>query len=92
MSRERLMTFGNFTNRTKKNAPFSVGDSIADALSIFSSSLKNHGIQVEFEYRGQQMAIGFPNEFSQVVLNILTNSRDAFIQNDIRYRKRIDQN
>lgn len=32
------------------------------------------------------MAFGYPNEYSQVVLNILTNARDAFIQKDIKNR------
>jgi len=79
--------FRKFYKPNKDKSTFSVGDSIEEALSIFSLSLKNHGIQVEFEYRGQQMAYGYPNEFSQVVLNILTNARDAFVQKDIRHRK-----
>jgi signal transduction histidine kinase len=33
------------------------------------------------------MAYGFPNEYSQVVLNILTNARDAFVNRDIKNRK-----
>jgi PAS domain S-box-containing protein len=81
--------FRKFYKPNKEKCPFSVGNSIEDALSIFSSSLKNHGIQVEFEYRGQQMAFGFPNEYSQVVLNILTNARDAFVEKDISKRKMI---
>lgn len=79
--------FRKFYRPNKQKCSFSVSESIEDALSIFSSSLKNHGIQVEFEYRGQQMAYGFPNEYSQVVLNILTNARDAFVHNDISNRK-----
>ncbi|WP_142303719.1 PAS domain-containing sensor histidine kinase [Neobacillus soli] len=81
--------FRKFYKPNKEKSPFSVGNSIEDALSIFSSSLKNHAIAVEFVYRGQQMAYGFPNEYSQVVLNILTNARDAFIQKDVKDRKMI---
>ncbi len=79
--------FRKFYKQNKEKIPFTVGESIEDALSIFSSSLKNHGIQVEFEYRGQQMAYGYPNEYSQVVLNILTNARDAFVEKEINNRK-----
>ncbi|MFJ5718185.1 sensor histidine kinase [Neobacillus sp. NPDC093127] len=79
--------FRKFYKPNKEKSIFSVGDSIEEALSIFSLSLKNHGIQVEFEYRGQQMAYGYPNEYSQVVLNILTNARDAFVHKDISHRK-----
>ncbi|WP_342042234.1 sensor histidine kinase [Bacillus sp. OTU2372] len=79
--------FRKFYKPNNERAPFSIGSSIEDALSIFSSSLKYYGIEMEFEYRGELMAYGFPNEYSQVVLNILTNARDAFIQRDIKDRK-----
>lgn len=79
--------FRKFYQPNKEKCSFAISDSIEDALSIFSSSLKNHDIHVEFEYRGQQMAFGFPNEYSQVVLNILTNARDAFVMRDMKNRK-----
>lgn len=78
--------FHKFYKPNNEKIPFSIGSSIEDALSIFSSSLKYYGIEMEFEYRGQLMAYGYPNEYSQVVLNILTNARDAFIQKDINNR------
>ncbi|WP_088087683.1 sensor histidine kinase [Bacillus sp. OV166] len=79
--------FRKFYKPNKEKVPFSVGDSIEDALSIFSSSLINHEILVEFEYRGRNMAYGYPNEYSQVVLNLFTNTRDAFVHNTINNRK-----
>ena len=79
--------FRKFYKQNKEKIRFSVGDSIEDALSIFSSSLKNHEIQVEFEYRGPYIAYGYPNEYSQVVLNLFTNTRDAFVKNVIPNRK-----
>ena len=79
--------FRKFYRPNKEKSSFSISESIEDALAIFSSSLKKHDIHVEFEYRGQQMAYGYPNEYSQVVLNILTNARDAFVVNNIKNRK-----
>ncbi len=79
--------FRKFYQPNKEKTLFSVGESIEDALTIFSTSLITHKIQVEFEYRGQYMAYGFPNEYCQVVLNLLANTRDAFVQNDINNRK-----
>ncbi|MDQ0200014.1 sensor histidine kinase [Neobacillus ginsengisoli] len=79
--------FRKFYRPNKEKTSFSLAESIEDALSVFSSSLKNHDIQVEFEYRGRQIAYGYPNEYSQVVLNILTNARDAFVNRDIKNRK-----
>jgi signal transduction histidine kinase len=66
---------------------FCISDAIEDALSIFSASLEIHHIQVDFEYRGQQRALGIANEFSQAVLHILANSRDAFVAKQIKVRK-----
>ncbi|MDR7078286.1 signal transduction histidine kinase [Neobacillus niacini] len=66
---------------------FSVADSVEDALSIFSSNLKDHHIHVNFNYRGQPMAFGYPNEYSQVVLNILMNAKDAFVTNEVKNRR-----
>jgi len=79
--------FRKFYKPNNEKSPFSIGSSIEDALSIFSPSLKYDGIEIEFEYRGELMAYGFPNEYSQVVLNILTNARDAFVLKDIKNRK-----
>ena len=79
--------FRKFYKPNNEKSPFSIGSSIEDALSIFSPSLKYCGIEIEFEYRGELMAYGFPNEYSQVVLNILTNARDAFVLKDIKNRK-----
>lgn len=79
--------FRKFYRPNKEKCAFSVGDSIEEALSLFSSSLNNYGIQVDFVYRGQQMAYGYPNDFSQVVLNILLNARDAFVGKEHPNRK-----
>ncbi|MBS4211135.1 MULTISPECIES: sensor histidine kinase [Neobacillus] len=83
-------TFSDFRKFYKPNLEkklFSVSEAIEDALSIFSICLKNHGIQVDFMYRGQQMAYGYPNDFSQIVLSLLMNARDSFVEKDIKNRK-----
>jgi signal transduction histidine kinase len=79
--------FRKFYLPNKEKAVFSLSESIEDALSIFSLSLKNHNIHVQFEYRGQQRVYGFQNEFIQVILNIFMNAKDAFVSNNIENRK-----
>ncbi|NWQ43781.1 HAMP domain-containing histidine kinase [Bacillus sp. EB106-08-02-XG196] len=71
----------------KEKCPFSVSDSIEEALSVFFSILRNQDIHVDFEYRGLQIAYGVPSEFSQIVLHILTSAREAFDRNHIQSRK-----
>ncbi|WP_053366717.1 PAS domain-containing sensor histidine kinase [Bacillus sp. FJAT-27245] len=76
-----------FYRRNLEKSFFSVADAIEDALSLFSPSLKKHEIEIEFIYRGQQMAFGYPNEFSQAILNLLANSRDAFVHKGSENRR-----
>lgn len=70
-------------NNTIKEA-FSVGDSIEYALTLFSSSLKNHNIHVNFEYHGQQIGYGYLNEFSYLLLSMFINVRDTLLANSIQ--------
>ncbi|MDQ0971005.1 signal transduction histidine kinase [Neobacillus niacini] len=78
--------FRKFYQPTKQKCTFSISDCIEKALSICSYSLKIHDIHVEFEYREEHMAYGFPNEYSQAVLTLLTNARYAFITNKVNKR------
>ncbi|WP_413299320.1 HAMP domain-containing sensor histidine kinase [Bacillus sp. 1P10SD] len=76
-----------FYQQNTEKSFFSVGDSIEDALTMFSSSLKNHNIQVSFEYRGQHIGYGYPNEFSQVMVILFSIFRDIFVDKNIKKRK-----
>ncbi|MEO2076145.1 MAG: hypothetical protein ABGX20_12320 [Bacillus sp. (in: firmicutes)] len=75
-------------NNAIKDA-FSVGESIEYALTLFSSSLQNHNIHVNFEYHGQQIGYGYFNEFSYMLLSMFINVRDAFLANGIQNKKLI---
>lgn len=70
-----------------KEKRFSVADAIEDALSIFSPCLKSHDIRIEFVHRGQPLTVGFPNDFSLAVLNVLLNAKDAFDYHEQHNRK-----
>lgn len=83
---DTINDFRKIYRPTMEASLFSLSSAIEDALSIFTSSLKNHNIHIQFEYRGQQNVIGCQNEFSQAVLNILINARDAFIEHNVKNR------
>ncbi|WP_042456753.1 ATP-binding protein [Neobacillus dielmonensis] len=75
----------------KSPSSFSVADSIEEALALFSPCLQQHQIIVNFVHRGQYMAFGYPHQFSQVVLGIITRMKDSFLEKDI-YKRMIDIN
>ena len=75
--------FRNFFRIDKEKKEFYVREAIDEVLNIQGAQLKNHGILVEI--RGDDFNFnGHRSEFQQVILNIISNSKDAFISNNIK--------
>jgi hypothetical protein len=49
-------------------------------LSLIGDSFKNQHIGIEVVTKGNPVIYGYPNEFSQAILNILNNARDALTE------------
>ncbi|MBS4098565.1 MAG: PAS domain S-box protein, partial [Sulfuricella sp.] len=73
--------FRNFFRPNKLKQDFNLTKAVDDALSLVSHSLSNHNIEVRQIPSGDILAHGFPNEFSQVLLNVLNNAKDAILEN-----------
>lgn len=73
--------FRNFYKANKDIVAFSLSRAIDEAMKIISASLKNSSIDVVIERKEDVTVRGYPNEFSQVILNILSNSKDALLEN-----------
>jgi len=71
--------FRNFFRPDKQRAPFFVVAAISDALLLIEASLAQHGVAVRFTARHNPRVTGFRGEFSQVVLNLLGNAKDAIL-------------
>ncbi|NLM99914.1 MAG: HAMP domain-containing histidine kinase, partial [Campylobacteraceae bacterium] len=63
---------------------FEVVEACEKACSILASSLKYHEIELEWKTKDSLMVLGYPNEFSQAFLNILSNAKDVLVQRDIK--------
>ena len=72
--------FRNFFRPNKRQETFSISKGIQSAFELISASYKNHNIEIETNLDDSLMTIGYPNEFSQVLLNIFTNAKDALIE------------
>lgn len=72
-------SFRNFFKPDKEKIEFNIKNAIEDILSILSTQLKNNSIEVEFQ--GEYISIvNYENEFKQVILNLITNAKDAIIE------------
>ena len=78
--------FTNFFNPNKPKERFLLKDSILDAISIMDKTLKKENVTIRTLYT-DYFVIGILNELSQVIVNLLKNSVDAFNKNIISSRK-----
>jgi PAS domain S-box-containing protein len=72
--------FRNFFRQDKVRQDFSVGAVISRILDFMTPSLKHNAIGIDADLPEDLLATGYPNEFSQVVLVILNNAKDAFLE------------
>jgi PAS domain S-box-containing protein len=75
--------FRNYFKPEKEKTEFNVHESIKTSLSLLEGSLKNPLIDVEVIAHDDPTIYGFQNEFAQVILNIMNNARDVFIERNV---------
>jgi signal transduction histidine kinase len=82
---DTLATFRSFFRPDTKQGAFSLKKVIDDVLFLAKDDLLKHGISVMVE--GEDFTLyGSQNEFKHLLLNLLTNARDAFVENEAAER------
>ena len=81
---DTISDFQNFFNPQGEKEEFSVEKACRDAYFIIESSLKYHNIRVIFNISEDNQVYGFKNEYSQVILNILSNAKDILLERKIK--------
>jgi signal transduction histidine kinase len=71
--------FRNFFTPSKTKVHFDIKNNIEELVSMFAQVFKKIDIDVSIKADGDAIVFidGYPNEFKQVILNILNNSKDA---------------
>jgi signal transduction histidine kinase len=75
--------FRNFFKPNKEKQAFSIKEVINQTIFLIDDSFKSNSIKIESQILDDIKIYGFESELSQVLLNILTNSKDAFLEKDI---------
>jgi PAS domain S-box-containing protein len=70
--------FQNFLQQDKQKTTFNVNEVLATTISLLEATLKTGNVSVRIDEREEISITGHRNEFAQVVMNIVTNARDAF--------------
>ena len=81
--------FSNFATPDKDKTLFKVDQVIVQTISLIEESFKNNHIALDLNSSDDPQINGYPHEYAQVLLNILMNARDAFLESR-RDHARID--
>jgi len=80
---QTIDAFKNFYAPTKRKENFSLAEATKEVLEIMYHALKEKGIEVELLVRKDAMLFNYKNEYKQVLLNLLSNAKDALCERDI---------
>ncbi len=78
---QTILDFQNFFNPSLQKESFSIIDTISNILNLVRSDYTTKNITIDLKGDPEIEAYGYPNEYSQVILALLQNSRDAFLLN-----------
>ena len=80
--------FRNFYKPNKSKELFNLDEVIERTISLVDSSYKNYGIELIKNNGNKDIRIfGYEGEFSQVILNLLANAKDALLENNVENKK-----
>lgn len=75
--------FRSYFKPNKERTGFCCYDSVIKTLSLMEGNFRAKHIKVTVHAESKPMMYGYPNEFAQVLINILSNASDAFIEHKI---------
>ncbi len=81
---QTIEDFRNFYKEDKEKSFFDPALAIGNAYKIINASIKHEGITISINIKDKFELLGYQNQFSQVVLNILQNAKDALEENRIK--------
>jgi signal transduction histidine kinase len=75
--------FRNFFKKDKEKSEFDIVEEIHKVLDIQEPQLKAHNIEVITSLKPIKI-VGYKNEFKQVILNLLSNARNAILKHNVK--------
>jgi signal transduction histidine kinase len=80
---QTISVFRNFYRPEKERTVFRIKDSIDGTLMFIEPALRFHHIEVALDVDPGLTAVGYPKEYAQVILNILSNAKDVFEEREV---------
>ncbi|MGB5792614.1 sensor histidine kinase [Poseidonibacter sp.] len=80
---QTISDFQNFFKPQGEKEDFSIEKACKESYFILQSSLKYYGIKIDFNVIQDSYIYGYKNEYSQVILNILSNAKDILLEKKV---------
>jgi signal transduction histidine kinase len=80
---QTIDVFRDFMTLNREKLAFGVNQVIAKTVGLINEDFKNKNIDIDFVSSGDPQANGYPNEYGQVLLNLLMNAKDAFLERSV---------
>lgn len=81
--------FRNFFRPNKEKMNFSLQKQIVDVVQLLEASFKSNNIILDYsKLQTEEIELwGYPNEFSQAILNVISNAKDVLVERKIKNPK-----
>ncbi|WP_419770267.1 MAG: sensor histidine kinase [Candidatus Marinarcus sp.] len=79
--------FRNFYKPDKKKEYFLISHACKKALNLVDATLHNLSIDLTFDLKHDKKIFGYPTEYSQVILNLISNAKDILVEKEIKSPK-----
>lgn len=76
---DTIESFQNYLKPNKSKTLFPVLETIHHTLSLIEGILHHANINVEINSKEEIMISGYPNDFAQIIINLLNNAKDALV-------------
>ena len=75
--------FRDFFKPSRVAEAFSPVGAINDCVELVGASLKANNVAISIRGAGELELFGYPSEFSQIILNLISNAKDALVERRI---------
>jgi len=84
---ETIEDFRNFFATNKEKETFIVAEKISSVLNLMKMSLSTNNIKVNVIIKDNIKIHGLKNEYAQVIINIISNAKDAIVSQKVKNGK-----
>jgi len=76
--------FREFFAKERQKSIFKISDQVKHAANIIATTLANKNIKLDIIIKSNPSIHGYKNEYSQVLINLISNAKDILLHRDIK--------